>query len=237
MASTQPPWSLSRLARWVAEHLNATIVTLAGLGMYAVLRASYETFYGRFGVEPEEVGIGQTEILAQTGIALVIFGLFVAGLFLLGYLTLMAVVATVWRLEAWRLPPTRRPPGVSWWSLWRAAATRTSVPYVFIVLTVALLLAFVAFSLPARGRELAHRVESGKTVRLEAGPLGVSGDLHVEALPVTLAPLGHDDLPAKLKSPSLRYLGQAGGVFVLYDWEAKKTIRVSTAAVVAMTSK
>jgi hypothetical protein len=123
------------------------------------------------------------------------------------------------------------PPGVS---LWRRAVSFTTGPYWIVVIPTSLMLVVVlGFALPARGRELADRVERGDAVRPPGGSFR-SLDLHVKALPVTLTPLGQDELPAELKSRSLRYFGRASGGLILYDWKAEKVIRVPADSVVVV---
>jgi hypothetical protein len=48
-------------------------LTAIGIFTYAILRFSYWTFYSRFGVTPEEVGLGYIEILTRSAPPLVIF--------------------------------------------------------------------------------------------------------------------------------------------------------------------
>jgi hypothetical protein len=61
-------------------------------------------------------------------------------------------------------------------------------------------------------------------------------DLYVKALPATLTSLSGNDLPRQLRSHSLRYLGKADGVLVLYDWRTEKTFRLPMSSVVVTTS-
>ena len=223
MAVNQPPSFFSRLTGWLVTHLPATVFTLTGILAYSVLRVSYATFYGRFDVEPEEVGLGQTEIIAHTALAL-----FVSTLIVVAYLVL---TYPLWRALGVR--PYRVPSNAP---LWRRMWAFTSTPYWYIVAPPLALLAFVVLvTLPGRARSLADQVEKGQTVRPPASFRAV--DLHVKALPVRLTSLGEDPLPARLRSPSLRYLGQAGGVLVLYDWKAERVIRLPTGSVVVMTSR
>jgi hypothetical protein len=222
MAVTQPPSFSSRLTGWLVTHLPATVVTLTGILAYSVLRVSYATFYGRFDVEPEEVGLGQTEIIAHTALAL-----FVSTLIVVAYLVL---TYPLWRALGVR--PYRVPSNAP---LWRRVWAFTSTPYWYIVVPPVAVLAFlVLVTLPGRAGSLADQVERGQTVRPPISFRVV--DLHVKALPVTLRSLGGDRLPAQLRSPSLRYLGEAGGALVLYDWRTERVIRLPVSSVVVMTS-
>lgn len=223
MAIDQPESLLSRVARWVATHLLA-LLTVAGLVVYGVLRGSYATFYGRFDVEPEEVGLGQTEILAQTSLATLVLVLLSASIMVLAYLGLRALGV---------IRPANVPRNAP---LWRRAIVFVQGPFWMIVLpTVLLVGSFFFLSLPERARNLADKVERGETVR---PPISFrSADLHVRAIPVRLTSLGANDLPAELRSESLRYLGKANGVIVIYDWKSKKVIRLPAGSVVVTTSK
>lgn len=67
-----------------------------GSSRLRVLRVSYATFSRRFGVEPEEVGLGQTDILAQTGLGLVLV------LLIGGFMVFIYVAAEQWAFGAGR---------------------------------------------------------------------------------------------------------------------------------------
>jgi hypothetical protein len=105
-------------------------------------------------------------------------------------------------------------------------------PYWVVVLPSVFMIALLVFyELPVQAGVLADRVERGETVRPAVGfsfPRVVPDILRVMAIPVTLSALGEDELSAELSSTSLRYLGQAGGVLVLYDSESDKVIRLPT---------
>jgi hypothetical protein len=221
MAVTQPPPFFSRPTGWVATHLPATAITLAGIVAYSVLRVSYATFYGRFDIEPEEVGLGQTEIIAHTALALIVSVLFFAGVMGIAFVLLRLLGIRSYRVAA-NAPA------------WRKALAFTSTPYWIIVIpTIFIIALLVLFTLPQRARSLADQVEEGGTVR---PPISFRIlDLHVKALPVKLTRIGADPLPAQVRSPSLRYLGEAGGVVVLYDWKKERVIRLPASSVVVMT--
>jgi len=224
--SRQPDSLFSRGASWVATHLAATVVAGAGAVFYGVLRVSYARFYGRFDVEPEEVGLGQTEILTQTGILLFISVSLAMVVLGIAFLMLRMIGG---------LPPApvRVPPGAP---LWRRAVAFTTTPYWIVVIpTISILAIYVVFELPGRARSLADRVEKGETVRPPASLL--HWNLNVKALPARLTSLTGRGLRRELRSPSLRYLGRAGGVLVLYDWRAERTIRMPVDSVFVTTSK
>jgi hypothetical protein len=213
----------AQAARWIGTHVAATTVAIAGALFYGVLRVSYANFYGRFDVEPEEVGLGQTEILTQTGVLLFVTVLLVGSFMAVEYVLLRALGA---------LPSDKAPAGAP---LWRRALAFTRTPYWIILIPTILILVFlVAFSLPGRARGLADRVERGEAVRPRVSL--VHWDLAVRALPASLRSLGGNTLPRYLRSRSLRYLGKGGGVLVLYDWKTKRTLRVPMGSVAVMTS-
>lgn len=223
MAATKAPSSFWRVTSWVGTHLLA-VATIAGFTVYGFVRVSYATFYGRFDVEPEEVGLGQTEILTQSGLVLFVSVLITGGVLGVAFLAYRAL----------GIRPAILGPNAS---LWRRALAFSSGPYWIIVIPTVLILAFVVlFELPVRARTLADQVEKGETVRPSAS-FTLRAGLHVKAVPVRLTTLGGDELPSELTSPSLRYLGQASGVLILYDWKAERVIRLPMDSVVVTTSR
>ena len=54
----------SRLEKWLAANTLAA-VSIAGALVYGVIRISYVGFYGEFGLDPEDVGIGYAATLAR----------------------------------------------------------------------------------------------------------------------------------------------------------------------------
>jgi hypothetical protein len=57
-----------------ASHFKdaGVMLTIAGILLYAALRSVYVLFYGRLGVQPEEVGLGYTEVLAQSVVGIML---------------------------------------------------------------------------------------------------------------------------------------------------------------------
>jgi hypothetical protein len=223
MAVSQPRSVFSRAAGWVATHLAASVFALVAALLYALLRVSYRTFYARFDVQPEDVGLGQTEILTQTGLFLLVYVLFWSGYMVLSYVIFRAM----------GLRPYRDPRDAP---LWRRAWAFMSSPYWFVFVAPVVILASTLFYyLPDRARALADGVEKGETVRPPSSLSLRLVDLSVEALPARLTSLGENDLPAELRSRSLRYLGEAGGILILYDWKTKRTIRLPAGSMVVTT--
>jgi hypothetical protein len=60
-------------SKGIDSFANLGGLTAIGIFTYAILRFSYWTFYSRFGVTPEEVGLGYIEILTRSAPPLVIF--------------------------------------------------------------------------------------------------------------------------------------------------------------------
>jgi hypothetical protein len=71
-ASETKPTAAARLLGWVIAS-PLTALTVAGLVLYGSLRLDYSLFYSRFGLRPEDVGLGYAEILSQSVVGLVIY--------------------------------------------------------------------------------------------------------------------------------------------------------------------
>lgn len=66
---------VQRARRWVSDH-PASILSLAGLLLFGILRLNYEVFYSRLGVAPEEVGLSYASTVGQSALGLVLGILF-----------------------------------------------------------------------------------------------------------------------------------------------------------------
>jgi hypothetical protein len=75
-------WSTFAPAEWLKAAVSAT--TALGIVTYAVLRVDYALFYDRFGLKPEDVGLGQAELISQSlsGVVLMLVLFFVLLVFL-----------------------------------------------------------------------------------------------------------------------------------------------------------
>ena len=110
----------SRVTDWLAANTLAA-VTIAGALMYGITRISYVGFYGEFGLDPEDVGIGYAATLARALPGL-LFWFVLLGLGLLAYYALM-----VWRYgvdDPERVSRPRRL--IAWFDKVPKATTRTS---------------------------------------------------------------------------------------------------------------
>ena len=107
------------VAQWATANLGL-LATLSGLLtaiLYGFLRVAYSLFYREFGVTPEEVGLGQAEILAESLLGTLINFLFSLSL-IVYILILLSVTGILWRsniqlgLQTWadihRLPRDQR---------------------------------------------------------------------------------------------------------------------------------
>ena len=81
----------SRLVGWVGA--VATTTTAVGFLTYIFLRFDYALFYGEFGLKPEDIGLGQAELIAQSLIGVL--------LMLVVLLTELAfITACVWIIQS-----------------------------------------------------------------------------------------------------------------------------------------
>ena len=215
----------SRVARWLVTHV-VPVLSVLGVVVYAFLRVSYGVFYDRFGLEPEEVGVGRAQVLAQSGLLLVELALVFGAVMTFCFFALRALGGL--------RQPYRLPPGAP---LWRRAVEFAQTPYWIIVLPTAIAVGlFLVVTLPDRARSLADKVERGETVRARTSFSYRSLEPHVKSLPATLISLGQAPLRPELQAPSLRYFGQANGTLVLFDWKTKKVIRLPAASYAVSTS-
>jgi len=216
---------LAGVARWSLDHLPY-VFTLMGLVLFALIRTSYAVFYRRFGLTPEDLGISYPQILAQSGVAAVIFVLY--GLIF----WVMLKIARFVLLEAWvaiSLLLRRAPRTTSFRNRLRRY-TRGRVAAV-------LAIAFVAFAFaiqPLYFAQYADRATQGKPVLLGGLLYGKIPSPGVVAIPATVTwaagepPKGFDPE----SEDALMYLGEHSGTVFLYDYRRKETIRVPSSSVV-----
>jgi hypothetical protein len=78
--------------KWLKAAASTT--TALGVVTYAVLRVDYALFYDRFGLKPEDVGLGQAELISQSvaGVVLILTVLFVELVFLAGVVWIWGVL-------------------------------------------------------------------------------------------------------------------------------------------------
>jgi hypothetical protein len=191
---------------WVAENtLPAATITAAAL--YVVLRVSYVMFYNRFGVDPEEVGLGYVQVLTQVATGSLVILVFLA----------LQFVSYFWLSSNSERLSERRFHGL----------LLTQV-----VGTVTLIIAFSfvnAFSLSAS-------VSTGSTITppgLHVSSFFFQNILAIRVPRVRVYWIDQRATPPQRwkGSRTLMYLGQAGGVSVFYDSVKKETLRLPTSAV------
>jgi hypothetical protein len=199
-------------ATWIIDHL-APLLAVAAATIYAVLRVSYATFYSRFDLDPEEVGLGEVQILVRSFEALtstVVYALIVVAFFFVRE-----------RRQSVKESPSR--PYARHW------------PYLTFIGAAALVL---LFSLPTDATRLANKVQKGAPVHAKPFSLKslfLPARLDVKAPPATITPLGAQELPERLRSRALRFLGESGGTVVLYDYRRRTTLRVPKDSVLVTT--
>lgn len=196
------PGQLRLLWTYVLPALSAL-----GLLVYGLLRQLYAHFYGSLGASPEEVGLGYSETLALSGIA-------VLWVLVLPPLLVLLVLSLV--------PRRRRGRPVHQW-------VRLLAP------PLAALLLVLGAGLLIRGTwEATDRAYDGRAVTsVNIGALQVLG-LRAEPATVWWMASRQAEDPALASGECLLYLGQANGTTVLYDPgpPTVRTIRVQTADVV-----
>jgi hypothetical protein len=69
------------------------LLTISGVLLYAILRSVYALFYGKLGVQPEEIGLGYTEVLAQSVVGVMLLAGLVVAFFLIIYGTFRLFLA------------------------------------------------------------------------------------------------------------------------------------------------
>src|SRR5436309_386329 len=59
--------SASPVARWLERMPDVrAVLAVLGLLFYAILRIAYSAFYGRFGLSPDDLGLGYVDLLVQS---------------------------------------------------------------------------------------------------------------------------------------------------------------------------
>jgi hypothetical protein len=179
-----------------------------GLFVYGMLRQLYAHFYGSLGASPEEVGLGYSETLALSGIAVL----------------WVLVLPPALVMLALRLVPRRRQWGRPAHHWVRMLAPPLAA--VLLVLGAALL---VSGTWEATGRAYEGRAVTSVNIS-EVQVLGLRAE------PATVWWKGDRQAvdPGLTSGECLLYLGQANGITVLYDPgpPTVRTIRVQTSDVV-----
>lgn len=205
----------SGLQDWLAANTLAA-VSIAGALVYGVTRISYVGFYGEFGLDPEDVGIGYAATLARALPGLLVWTA--------GYLLLSLTYLAVEFIAAW-LSRGRRVESA--WSL----ITRRRFAETAAVLAIAL---FVLVA-PAIAQTAATRVKHGDELRAPSGliswgilrdPLGFTVR-EVNVKWVDSDPSSHTEL-----GRTLMLLGTDSDVYYLFDVQFRRTLRLPRSLVI-----
>jgi hypothetical protein len=198
-------------------------VTIAGAVVYAIVRTALQRFYVTLGVEPEEVGLGYSDVLARTVFGLVIYLLIALGVAAVSWL-LLAVLRGRMGID----DPLRGytpPRSLEWWM----NRTLRGFPVIMGCLSV-ILFVFLLFD---AADVASNDVRSGRAVRpgysgweVFNNPLALRADL------VKVEWLGEDKPRALMDTNTkVMYLGRSEGVIVLYDTTHQRTLRLPGANV------
>ena len=192
-------------------------LTAIGVFVYAILRFSYWSFYNRFGITPEEVGLGYVEILTRSAPVLVLAMTLAAGFnALLARKLLHLDTGQVWRI-----------------------AGITSALLLAAVLFAGPVRANDLADLAERGIPVHPRLPVELVaVQVDYVTLTPNGETEEKeqktqtSVPVAQAPSpSQEDVEALEQRTSLLYFGQSNQIAVLYDTENQQVIRVPMADV------
>jgi hypothetical protein len=186
------------------------IVSLFGALAFFVTRLAQTSFYSRFGLDPEDVGLTYTETLTRAAAGLLLLLLFVG-----------VIVLLMWLNASWGTPRT-------------AQERRRQFRYAAVT-TAFLLISILILTLPPTYQNRAEDVKDGKAVRpagitwrIFENPFGLRVErVHVSWIDKTNA--AYDFGPGEVM-----YLGRARGVAVFFDPREGKqrTVRVPDGGIV-----
>jgi hypothetical protein len=196
----------SRVEDWLAANTLAA-VSIAGALMYGITRISYVSFYGEFGLDPEDVGIGYASMLARALPRLLVLAT-------LALLLWAIPLAVIWRRKFTALKEFRGPlaPGA----------------------VLAALVTLLVF-LPTNAQRSALGVKRGDELRAPSGLF--SWDLVNHPFPFTAREVnvewvdGGQNGQTKLGRP-LMLLGSDSDVYYVYDVEFERTLRLPRSLVI-----
>ena len=225
---------------------GTAIVAVSGASLYAIVAFGYQHFYGDLGVAPSDVGISQTDIVAQAAIALAYLGAVTIFLLLLLHLVLavlpkrtkrwvsvierIAVIVLVTAALVFIIPALRSPfglvvtiAGVAFVSVLAGFANRPPDGRVrwtrrteALIFGLATVFLLGLYFTVARANYLGNHVSAGYTF--------APGDRSTTILDVRADPVCVSTLPRGSKSQLMYYLGNSGDWDVFYDPGDKRTI-------------
>jgi hypothetical protein len=190
------------------------------------MRLTQARSYGRFGVDPEEVGLGYADTLVRS-----VFGVLVVALCVLIVLVGMSIYAGVTGFSPEQRRAKRKELGTAGWlkEMLVTPADVSAFPGIFF------LLALLIFASGSR----ANSVEAGRSVRpphMSLNPTTwltpLKNPLAIRAERVDVEWLGTKPKPSALTNCGQCrwiYLGRATGIAVLYDVDRCRTLRIPEA--------
>jgi hypothetical protein len=230
---------------------GTAIVAVSGAALYAIVAFGYQRFYGDLGVAPHDVGISQTDIIAQAAIALAYLGAIT--IFLLLFLHLLfaflpehtewwlfvvewlVIILVVAAALIFFIPVLRAPlgvvltiAGVTFVSILAGFATRPParrprwIRWTRVQSIEALILGLATLFLLGLHFTIARADALGNMV--SAGYTFAPGARLTLILDVRADPACVSTLSTSSKSQLMYYLGNSGDWDVLYDPEAQKTV-------------
>jgi hypothetical protein len=207
---------------WVRQNPVASL-TIAGLLLYGSLRLSAGIFYARFGVAPEDVGFGYTELIARSifGLGFLLITLMVIRFVVMPLL--LAVGLFVYRLIRPQEGKGRLKASTAAFTHGFGRGTQLSVDdLVFDLVVFVVVLAPIMFA-------FFDGIDASNGVPLDPVFTGISW--RAEAARI------YQDSPSSPVSDGqcILYLGAAEGFTVVYDPKTKNTWRVAATGVVVQT--
>lgn len=202
------------------------LTPLAGAALFVLVRGYLNEFYGRLGVDPDEVGLGYAATL-RSSIGLLVF--FTLAAVIVPAVVLTCGYATVRVARSTEPLQLRRLPRVIGSSALHFL--RRTLPFGALAS-----LAIFAVLFSGKAAHYAKAVQDGRPIRF--GTLSLTS-FKVRATPMGVRSTGTaSQSPAveevarrSMQSPPLFYLGQADGIIVAYDSVMQQVIRVPASAV------
>jgi hypothetical protein len=206
--------------------LLGVLTPLAGIALFVLVRGYLNGFYGRLGVDPDDVGLGYGATLGSS-IGLLVF--FTLAAVVLPAVLLTCGYAAVRVARSTESLPLRRLPSAI------GSATlhflRRTLPFGALAS-----LAIFATLFSGRAEYYAKAVQNGQPIRF--GALSLTS-FKVRATPMRVRSTGRpaenpgveDVARRSMQSPPLLYLGQADGIVVAYDSVMQQVIRLPASTV------
>jgi hypothetical protein len=195
------------------DEFGTAELTVLGVIAYIMLRYSYWSFFSRFGVTLEEVGLGYANVLARSGP-------------LLAFAVLLPICISAML--------ARRVLGSQWLGILTLASAIAIVGIVFVAgpLRAKSLADAVERGRPIRPRAVGELLDLRVDHVTTAAPTQDPAAAQQSDKQVPDEPLTTNEIVGR---STLLYFGQANGIAVLYDYERRQVIRVSITRVTILT--